>query len=202
MKFPQNMNQRLPDIVSVEVARLLAALPTIRALRSTDRPLVDALVRGLSQTSRFRRFHSAINELPSGILDRLARVDVPGEAALLATTMAGGPEVAVGEARYAVSDEAEDAREFAIVVSEPWQRMGVGIALLRALMRRAARSGIGRLYGDTFSDNGPMLALARRLGFELQRHPTDARLKRMSIRLDGPAREDPRNLGQRVSSST
>jgi acetyltransferase len=100
--------------------------------------------------------------------------------------MAGVREVAVGEARYAVSDEAADAREFAIVVSEPWQRMGVGIDLLRALMRHAAQSGVGRLYGDTFVDNEPMLALARRLGFEVRRHPADARLRRMSIRLGAP----------------
>lgn len=180
------MNLLRPEALGAEVARLIAALPVIRPLRSGDRPLMESLIRELSPTSRLRRFHSPINELPPVILDRLARADVPGEATLLATTSAHGEEAAVGEARYAVTDEVDGAREFAIVVSDPWQRMGVGIGLLRELIRHARRSGVGSLYGDTFADNGPMLALARRLGFEIQRHPTDARLKRMRLRLDQP----------------
>jgi acetyltransferase len=175
-----------PEALGVEVASLVAALPVIRPLRSSDRPLVESLMRELSSKSRLRRFHAPINELPQATLDRLARADVAGEATLLATTSAHGEETAVGEARYAVTDEVDGAREFAIVVADPWQRLGVGISLLRALIRHARRCGIGALFGDTFADNGPMLALARRLGFQVQRHPTDARLKRMHLRLDRP----------------
>jgi acetyltransferase len=114
------------------------------------------------------------------MLDRLACIDAPEEAALLATTTARGTEVAVGEARYAGDELRTDAREFALVVVEPWQRMGVGTRLLRELVRLAARSGVGVLYGDIFADNAPMLALARRIGFERRRHPFDARLVRLS----------------------
>jgi len=169
-----------PDTPGAEVARLLAALPVIRPLRPDDRALVDALVRELSPTSRYRRFHAAVNGLPSAMLERLARVDARDEFALLATTTARGIEVAVGEARYACDELRSDAREFALVVVEPWQRLGVGTRLLRELMRQAARSGVGVLYGDTFTDNAPMLALARQLGFEWRRHPLDARLVRLT----------------------
>jgi acetyltransferase len=174
------MNARLPDSVGAEVARLLAALPIIRPLRADDRELVDALVRELSPTSRYRRFHAPVNELSPALLDRLARVDVPDEVALLATTTARGCETAVGEARYAVAADRHDAREFALVVIEPWQRLGVGTQLLRELMWQAEKSGVMHLYGDTFADNTPMLALARRLGFVRRRHPVDARLVRLS----------------------
>jgi acetyltransferase len=169
-----------PDAIGAEVARLLAALPVVRPLRPDDRALVDALVREMSPTSRYRRFHAAVNGLPPAMLDRLARVDAPDEVALLATTTVRGTEVAVGEARYARDGLGIDAREFALVVVEPWQRLGVGTRLLRELMRQAARSGVGVLYGDTFEDNAPMLALARRLGFERRRHPFDARLVRLA----------------------
>ena len=50
---------------------------------------------------------------------------------------------------------------------------------------RGAVRELWLLYGDTFADNVPMLELARRLGFEKRRHPTDARLARMSVGLDG-----------------
>ena len=179
------MNLHSPDVLGTEVARLLAALPVIRPLQAGDRALVEALVRDLSSTSRLRRFHAGVRELPSMLLDQLTRVGGRGEAAFLATTMAHGREVAVGEGRYALSDERNDAREFALVVSDQWQRLGVGTELLQELMQHAARSGVKLLYGDTFADNVPMLELARRLGFEKHRHPTDSRLARMTVGLDG-----------------
>lgn len=174
------MNARLPDAVGAEVARLLAALPVIRSLRADDRDLVDALVRELSPAARYRRFHATVNELSPALLDRLARVDVPGEVAYLATTTARGRETAVGEARFAVDVDRNDAREFALVVTESWQRLGIGTRLLCELIGQAEKCGVKHLYGDTFADNTPMLALAHRLGFERRRHPTDARLVRLS----------------------
>jgi len=178
------MNQLWSEVLDAEVARLVAALPVIRPLPNGDGPLVEALLRDLSSTSRLRRFHAAVSEIPTALLKQMTRVDTPGEATLLATTVVRGREVAVGEARYALSDERNDAREFALVVADPWQRLGVGMELMRELMRHAAQSGVVVLYGDTFADNVPMLELARRLGFEKRRHPTDARLARMSITLD------------------
>jgi acetyltransferase len=172
------MNTHLPDLLGAEVERLLAALPVIRPLQAGDRSLVDALVRELTPMSRYRRFHAAVNELPPAMLDRLARV-ARDELALLATTRAHGTEVAVGEARYAADDRRPDAREFALVVVEPWQRLGVGTRLLSELMRQAAQSGVALVYGDTFADNAPMLALAHRLGFERRRHPIESSLVRL-----------------------
>jgi acetyltransferase len=173
------MKEFSPDVLGAEVERLLAALPVIRPLQAGDRSLVDALVRELTPMSRYRRFHAAVNGLPPAMLDRLARVDAPDEVALLATTRARGTEVAVGEARYAADDRRPAAREFALVVVEPWQRLGVGTRLLSELMRQAAQSGVGLVYGDTFADNAPMLALAHRLGFERRRHPIDSSLVRL-----------------------
>jgi len=178
------VNQLWSEVLDAEVARLVDALPVIRPLRSGDGPLVGALLRDLSSKSRLRRFHAAVSEIPTALLEQMTRVDTPGEATLLATTLVRGREVAVGEARYALSDERNDAREFALVVADPWQRLGVGMELMRELMRHALRSGVVTLYGDTFADNVPMLELARRLGFEKRRHPTDARLARMNIMLD------------------
>ena len=179
------MNLRSPDPVGVEVTRLLGALPTVRPLRAGDRALLDAFFRGLAPASRRRRFLGAVSELPATLLDRWSAIGEAGEAAFLATTTARGAEQAIGEARYAASAERRDAAEFALVVDDAWQRMGVGTRLLRRLIEGAARSGFARMFGDTFADNVPMLALAQRLGFDRQRHPVDGRLVRMSRSLDG-----------------
>ena len=57
---------------------------------------------------------------------------------------------------------------------------GVGdVAFLGA---RAASDGNPLLFGETLRDNEPMLALARKTGLSLKRHPEDSRL----VRLEGP----------------
>ncbi len=173
-----------PEVMPAEVTGLLTPLPFIRTLRSDDRGLVDTLIRGLSPMSRLRRFHWPMREASPTLLDRLVHRAGPGEATLLAVLRTSGGEVAVGEARYASDDDRQDSREFALVVADSWQRLGVGTRLLRELMRQAARSGVRRLYGDTFADNVPMLELTRGLGFERRRHPTDARLVRVSSTLE------------------
>ena len=178
------MSAHWPEAVGTQAGGLFVGEPTIRQLRSNDRSLVEALVRELSPLSRLRRFHWPLREASPTLLDRLVNQSEPDDAALLAVLQANGAEVAVGEARYAANDDRSDAREFALVVVDPWQRIGVGRRLLRELMRLAARSGVKRLYGDTFADNVPMLELARSLGFERKRHPTDARLVRVSSTLE------------------
>jgi len=50
-------------------------------------------------------------------------------------------------------------------VADDWRRRGLGLALSRALVRRAAGSGIARLTGSAFDDNVASRALLRRLGF-------------------------------------
>lgn len=174
----------MSEVVGARGAATLTGLPSIRTLRSEDRGLVETLIRELSPLSRLRRFHLAMREASPMLLDRLVDHAGPGDTALLAVLPARAGDVAVGEARYAADADWPDAYEFALVVIDPWQRLGVGSRLLRELMRQAAHSGVRRLYGDTFVDNVPMLELARRLGFERRRHPSDARLVRMSTALE------------------
>ena len=86
----------------------------------------------------FARFHAAVQRAShraAGSADarRMAR-----RSTLLATTWRMGGRVAVGEARYALSDERNDAREFALVVADQWQRLGCRHGLMQELMQHAA----------------------------------------------------------------
>lgn len=156
-----------------------AASVVLRPVRPGDGALLDGLVRSLSDASRYRRFHAIVKELSEAWRERLTTV-APDEAALLAIVRDAEREVAVGEARYARADDASaDEREFALVVADDWQGLGIGALLLRGLLRCAEPTGVRALYGDVFADNTAMLAFAQRLGFSRRRHPTDARLARV-----------------------
>jgi GNAT superfamily N-acetyltransferase len=154
-----------------------AALPvTIRRVRGDDAALFDAFVKALSPTSRQRRFHIGLRELPAEWVQRMTHPDGRHELVLLATVAQGGGELCVGEARYVLSDGFAPGREFALAVADGWQGHGLGRLLLGSLDRHAARAGIERLVGEVLRDNLPMLELARSLGYSVRRHPQEARL--------------------------
>jgi GNAT superfamily N-acetyltransferase len=150
----------------------------IRRVQPYDGALIDEFVRDLSLTSRQRRFHAGIREVPPEWLQRMTHPDPCQELALVAVVCQGGREVCVAEAAYVFSDIA-DGREFAMAVADAWQGRGIGKTLLLRLGSHAARHGVGRLVGDVLGDNLAMIELARGLGYTVRRHPADPRLVRV-----------------------
>ena len=88
----------------------------------------------------------------------------------------------VGEARYAF-DPASRSAEFGISIDDRFQVQGIGAAMLANLECRAAALGATRLIGDTLRNNEPMIALARKLGFNFTATPGDWKQTRFEKRL-------------------
>jgi len=150
----------------------------VRPVLPQDRELQQAFVRGLSTTSRYRRFHSALSELPAATLDYLTQVDYASHLALLAETFDDeGREIQVAEARYVrrLGDD-RDVADFAVVVDDAWQGQGLARYLLSALVTQARANRLRRLEGSVLADNAPMRALIRSLGWRIRQDPADARL--------------------------
>jgi acetyltransferase len=144
----------------------------IRAIGVDDAPRLQAFVRRLSARSRRLRFFSAIVELSAGQLERLVAVDHRRALALVAVSERSGETVIVAEARY-VLDQEDGHAEFAIAVADEFQRRGLGMQLLKKLVGDAARRGVRRLFGEILDENHAMLALAKRLGFQLRANFSD-----------------------------
>jgi acetyltransferase len=148
---------------------------TIRPIQPEDRDIERAFVRGLSHSSKYLRFFSAIKELAPEMLDRFTQVDYPQEMAFIATIQVEGKELEIGVARY-MPGSSEDSAEFAIVVADDWQGRGIGRELLRHLFAVAEESGFARMEGIVMSANENMLRLCRDLGFTVSPYPGDAQL--------------------------
>lgn len=169
----------------------------LRPVRRSDLALLRAFTHGLSQASRRWRFHGGVRELSPGLLQRMTQPDPRQEAALLAIAIVGGQPACVGEARYAVGEGPPDAREFALVVDDAWQGQGLGVALLRSLVRHAQGQGVKHLVGDVMHDNAAMIELAQRNGFALLAHATDSRLLRVTRALgDGDGEDAPTRVAR------
>lgn len=146
-------------------------------VRPNDAAAEQDFVSALSPASRYRRFHFGLHHLPDSLLREMTEIDQWQHVALVARA-AGDPAGAiVADARYVRAGEADEA-EFAIMVADEWQGIGLGREMLRRLGRHARASGVRRLFGDVLWGNQPMIELVRALGGEFQRHPTDATLVR------------------------
>jgi RimJ/RimL family protein N-acetyltransferase len=138
-----------------------------RPLLPQDEAAEQAFVMALSATSRYRRFHVGLRELPPSALERLVRIDHREHVALVAHEEGDDDTpMLVADARY-VRDGARSA-EFAIAVADGWQGRGLARRLLGLLGRRAARHGLVALHGDVLADNTPMLRLLERLGATIE----------------------------------
>jgi GNAT superfamily N-acetyltransferase len=170
------MNERA-DITWSRAAQILPGgeRVTIRVVRPQDAGALQAYFRGLSGESRYRRFLGALAELNAKQLTRLTEMDGPDELALLAFAKVADTSCLIGEA-VLVSPAGSARSEFALSVTDAWQRKGTGAALLADLECRARIRGARYLYGDVLRTNIAMKNLARKAGYALRSPFTDARL--------------------------
>jgi acetyltransferase len=150
----------------------------IRPIRPEDADLTQGFVKSLSAESRYFRFMDAVSELSPAALAHLTQIDYSREMALLALTEIDGREVELGVARYAINPEGASC-EFALVVSDQWQKQGIGHKLMGVLMDVARGKGVKVMEGEVLKTNRPMLKLVEGLGFRIEPHPEDDGLRKI-----------------------
>jgi RimJ/RimL family protein N-acetyltransferase len=153
---------------------------TIRPIGAADLALEEEFVNALSAATGYQRLMSARRPSPEE-LKRFTDIDHERELALIAITTVRGKERQIGVARYVKTSTA--SAEFAIVLSDDWQKRGLGSKLLASLLAAAKREGLRRIYGSTLTVNRGMLALARKLGFELALDPRSATITNLTLDL-------------------
>lgn len=60
----------------------------------------------------------------------------------------------------------DDEAEFALIVSDEWQRKGLGSDFLDFTIEIARDKGIKKLYGTVLKDNHPMITLCKEKNFK------------------------------------
>jgi acetyltransferase len=158
----------------------------VRPVRPQDSEAERAFVGGLSQDSRYRRFHFGLRELSPEASREMTEIDHQHHVAFVARADAASDDAPIiADARYVMRADSADA-EFAIAVADEWQGAGMGRALLQMLAEHAQSKGVGRLTGDVLWGNQSMLALVRSLGAKVMRKPGDATVVRVEFAFDNP----------------
>ena len=104
--------------------------------------------------------------------ERLARIcfiDYDREMALVAEHGSGDEREILGVGRLSKLSGGNLEAEFAILVSDSFQRHGLGSELLRRLIEVGRQEGLQRIIGYISPENDGMQKVARKLGFVFKR---------------------------------
>jgi acetyltransferase len=154
----------------------------IRPIRPEDADMEQDFVRNLSPEAKYFRFMNALQELSQEMLVRLTQIDYYNEMALIAVKPSGKGEEQIGVARYTTNLDQESC-EFALVVSDAWQGLGIGYQLMQKLMDIARDRGLERMDGQVLASNTRMLNMMRSLNFRIGPDPEDTAVKLVEIAL-------------------
>jgi acetyltransferase len=145
----------------------------IRPIRPEDEPMMARFHETLSDRSVYFRYFRAMSLEHRASHARLARlcfVDYAREMALVAVRQdpaAGRPEI-LGVGRLC-REPGLDQAEFAVIVSDRWQKHGLGTRLLTRLVEIGRQEGLARISGAILTDNVEMQHVCERVGFTVRR---------------------------------
>ena len=142
----------------------------IRPVKPEDAPLFTALFKTLSPTTIYYRFFGALKELNPEMLARFTQIDYDREIALVAIDEDSESDCMLGVARI-IGDPDGKTGEFAVLVGDAWQGKGIGSNLLEKCLSIAEKQGFESVHGIVLHENRNMLALGKKLGFEIKRDP-------------------------------
>jgi acetyltransferase len=139
----------------------------VRPIRPEDAPLMEEMFNSLSPVSIYYRFFSPMKKLPHNMLARFTQIDYDRQIAMVAISAIGGTEKMLGVSRVIAEANGKKA-EFAVLVCDQCHGRGIGAALLKRCLAIARTRGIEKIWGIVLPGNTKMLALSRKLGFEVK----------------------------------
>jgi acetyltransferase len=143
-------------------------LVVIRPIRPEDEPLLVEFHHTLSEQSVYQRYFRPIplsERIAHERLTRLAFISYEREMALVAEWRdeARKPHI-IGVGRLIKLRGGKEA-EFAILISDEYQRLGLGTELLSRLVAIGRREGVKRITADILPDNIGMIRVSEQVGF-------------------------------------
>ena len=139
----------------------------IRPIRPEDEKLHLELFHSLSRQTNYYRFFSYRRRLTHEQAARFTQIDYDREMAIIALIEENGRQRSIGVNRLTYQPR-YDKHEFAIVVADAYQGLGVGRILMQRLLEIARDRKIRRIYGIVLAENQKMIEFCRRFGFVVE----------------------------------
>jgi acetyltransferase len=155
---------------------------TVRPIRPEDEPLMVKFHQSLSERSIYMRYFHMMNLDQRTTHDRLTRIcfiDYDREMALVVERRdpETGEREIMGVGRLSRLGGSREEAEYSILISDAFQRRGLGTLLLERLLEVGREEGLQRITAEILYDNRAMQGISRKLGFKLRRDPDEGVFK-------------------------
>ncbi|SYZ72042.1 Acetyl-CoA synthetase / acetyltransferase (GNAT) family protein [Candidatus Zixiibacteriota bacterium] len=158
----------------VRTVRLKDGMPaTLRPIRPEDEPLWLAFLAGCSKESIYSRFRYFFHWNSHEVATRFCYIDYDREIAIVAEIVEDGIRKIIGIGRL-IADPDHEAVEYAVLITDAWQKKEVGSVLTDFCMEIAGHWKLKRIVAQTTTDNRPMISVFEKRGFAVNYNPSDA----------------------------
>ena len=142
----------------------------LRPVKISDEPLLKEFFYSLSDKSMYKRFLTRRQDVPHDMLQEMfVVIDYSQKMVILALQEVEGKEEVVGVVQYGI-DELEHIAEWALVVKDDYQNMGVGTMMASYLVHIAKKQGLLGFTAEVHPDNKAIVHLMENMGFEIKKH--------------------------------
>lgn len=140
----------------------------LRPVKISDEPIIKEFFYRLSDQTMYSRFFNPRRHMPHEQLQEYVVIDYSRDMTILAIIKQHNKEVIVGMGQYFIDDR-EHCAELAFVVRDDYQNRGISTELLFHLTFLAKKQGLLSFTAEVLLENGTMLHLFEKCGFEISR---------------------------------
>jgi acetyltransferase len=137
-----------------------------RPIKPEDEPMWFDLLRSCSRESLYQRFRHVFRWDQHSKAARYCFNDYDREIAIVAEATIDGAKRLLAVGRLTADPDVETV-EYAILVGDPWQGQGLGATLTDYCLEVSERWGLRRVVARTTRDNGRMLRIFKKRGFDI-----------------------------------
>jgi acetyltransferase len=155
-----------PEEYVKEVTLVDGTTMTFRPIKPEDEPLWLEMLASCSKESIYSRFRYDFHFAEHEIATQFCVIDYAREIAIVAEVQKNGEKKLAGVGRL-IANLDVDMVEYAILITDAWQRKDLGNLLTKYCMDVAKHWGLKRIVAETTVDNKPMIAVFKKYGFSI-----------------------------------
>lgn len=139
----------------------------LRPIKSEDEPLWLEMLASCSKESIYSRFRYDFYFDSHEVATQFCYIDYDREIGIVAEIERDGKKRLIGVGRL-IADPDIETTEYAVLVTDEWQRRDLGFILTQYCVEIARNAKIKRVTAETTRDNKPMVSVFKKLGFTVE----------------------------------
>ena len=138
----------------------------LRPIKPEDEPMWLELLGSCSKESIFSRFRYDFHYDAHEVATQFCYIDYDREIGIVAEVVENGKRKLIGVGRL-IADLDHETVEYAVLITDSWQRKDLGKILTEYCMDIASKSDLQHIVAQTTRNNQAMISVFRKLGFKL-----------------------------------